>query len=111
MAPQASQSDIRRQFVPAAATTVAVGDEAMPLVGGPAQQTWQASQLGKLVPAVSAARQMTLDSAAVIRPDCAEEIDPQLETDVRARPGAGHGVLPRRERGRRGCLVSRCRFS
>jgi hypothetical protein len=66
MAPQASEAAIRRQFVPAAAATVAVQDEAMPLIGdGPAQQTRQASQLGKLAPAVSAARQVGVDDTAV----------------------------------------------
>jgi hypothetical protein len=95
MAPQASQSEIRRQFVPAAATTVAVRDEAMPLVGdGPAQQTWQASQLGKLVPAVSAARQVGVDDTAIGGPDYAKDVDPQLEADLRARADPGHGDQP-----------------
>lgn len=95
MAPQASQAEIRRQFVPAAATTVAVRDEAMPLVGdGPAQQTRQASQLGKLVPAVSAARQVGVDDTAIGGPDYAKDVDPKFETDLRARADPGHGDQP-----------------
>jgi hypothetical protein len=95
MAPQASQAEIRRQFVPAAATTVAVRDEAMPLVGdGQAQQTRQANQLGQLVPAVSAARKVGVDDTAIGGPDYAKDVDPQFEADRRARAGAGHGAWP-----------------
>jgi hypothetical protein len=75
------------------AGTVAVRDEALRVgSGNPAQQSRQASQFCELIPAVSAARQVSVDGFAVGFPDRAKDVDPQLEANLPACTGAGHGM-------------------
>ncbi len=80
-------------------------DDALGLVrGNPAQQPRQASQFGELIPAVSAARQVSADGTSVASRDRTKDVDPELEPDLSAvrepvlvpsGPLTGHRVLQR----------------
>ena len=78
-----------------------LGEALRVVCGNPAQQFRQASQLGELMTARCAARQVSIDSAAVVGLDSAEDVDPQLEADHPAclpRSLTDQGVLQRGKR-------------
>jgi hypothetical protein len=90
----APEAEARAPMVPAAAITVAEW-EAFHVVGrDPAQQPWQAGQLGELMAAFSTARHVRVDGNSVGGADDAKDVDPKLKTNLSARRGSGHGLQP-----------------
>ena len=64
--------------------TAAAGEHVCLVRADPAQQLRQARQFGELVPAASAALQVSVDGTAVGSLDGAEDVDPQLQSDLAA---------------------------
>jgi hypothetical protein len=78
--------------------------------GHPAQQPGQASQFDEFIPAIRAARQVSIDGVAIGWPDRAKDVDPKSEANLAAFPGSSHAAGPEcagraaRALGRNGCL-------